>query len=285
VNRSNAANQQHRKLRRASSAASGFALCVALLFCCVAAPGAAPPRSFADFKPSAHGFRFTNSFSGSPLPSALASLGALAGAPTQFGLCGGMSSSAADYYLARREAPTLDKPPKQGTPLYQYLYQRQVASLGAGLAAAGNFADWMQRSEDGVLGTRHLTGAGLPAILADIELGKPVVLGLVHVGAADRRPIWENHQVLAFRASSRPAGTDLLIYDPNHPGNDAVIVHTEPVLVGTLLIPGAIDIRLPVIGRESQLQAAATATRPKREKVVRGFFAMPYGPVMPPDGL
>ena len=59
------------------------------------------PPSFTDFRPSRDGLRSWNSFSGSSLPI---DLGAAAetslGLPRRFGLCGGMSCAAADYFLA-----------------------------------------------------------------------------------------------------------------------------------------------------------------------------------------
>ena len=68
-----------------------------------------PPQqpSAKDFKPSVHGFHFRNNFSGSPLPSGLGFLNSLVSTPSQFGLCGGMSAAAADFFIAGREPPGL----------------------------------------------------------------------------------------------------------------------------------------------------------------------------------
>ncbi len=70
-------------------------------------PSPVPPppstRSFADFRPSLHGFRFTNHFTGSPLPFSLGGLEKHLNLPNDFGLCGGMSFAAADFFLAEIE--------------------------------------------------------------------------------------------------------------------------------------------------------------------------------------
>src|SRR4051812_37428544 len=92
-----------------------------------APPGA--PRSFADFRPSLHGFAFRNDFQGSPLPINLGSAERALKPPSHYGLCGGMSSAAADFYLAGCPIPIHATPPAHGTPLYTYLYTRQSASL------------------------------------------------------------------------------------------------------------------------------------------------------------
>lgn len=243
-------------------------------------------RSFAEFRPSQHGFRFRNAFSGSPLPKELNGLGLSLLAPSRYGLCGGMSFCAADYFAARRPIPSAEAIPAHGSALYERLYARQVESFD-GMSAPLMFADWMARPDDGPLGTRRLTLGTLPGIVAELELGRPVILGLVLTSAAKHEPLWENHQVLAYAARTRAgrggagAVTELRVYDPNHPGNDEVVVRCVPRVVGMAATPGAVTTAAPVLGLACTL-VAPQGDRPAREKAVRGLFAMRYEPAAPP---
>ena len=73
------------------------------------------------FLPSKHGFEFRNVFRGSPLPALLRNAesgplramraGVDAGLPTEYGLCGGMSLAAADFYLSRATPIQTTTPP------------------------------------------------------------------------------------------------------------------------------------------------------------------------------
>ena len=119
-------------------------------------------RSFAEFRPSQHGFAFTNDFKG----DALGGMGASLGMPSRFGLCGGMSFAAADYYLAAKAVPPDTRPPVQGTSLYNYIYARQAASNGFLGSMGIKFVEWMQLPDDEV---RRRTADELPAIAAALE--------------------------------------------------------------------------------------------------------------------
>lgn len=251
----------------------------------------APARSFESFRPSEHGFAFRNAFRGSPLPTGLgglAGVGASMGAPQTFGLCGGMSSAAADLFLAGAMPPTVAEPPAQGTPIYEYLYARQVASLGQGFAMVAKFAGWMRRSTDGPLGTRHLSLSEARSMVTALEQGRPVVIGLVLVRAGDGKPIWSNHQVLGY-AVRRGAGDRagdvpqaIRIYDPNFPRNDGVELRLKRQVVGRMGGIGPMAPSVPVVGVRVTLHAPALGDRPERTIPVRGMFAMPYEPAKPP---
>lgn len=227
------------------------------------APGGDGPRavrSFSEFRPSRDGFAFVNSFSGSSLPIDLGAAAEISlGLPRRFGLCGGMSSAAVDYFIAGAPVPASTRPPARGTPLYNYLYQRQTASMGPSGAMALKFLEWMRLPDDGPDGCRARTAAELPAIRVALERGEPVIIGLVLTSAARHQEPWNNHQVLAYAISSRTAAAapqEIRIYDPNFPGRDDVVIR----------ISG--DPGEPVCSRVAG----------RRETVVRGFFRMPYSP-------
>lgn len=247
----------------------------------------APPDRAA-FRPSTHGFGFRNSFTGSPLPVSLGKLDAALGVPQHYGLCGGMSAAAADFFLAGRPIPTGSEPPAKGTPLYSYIFQRQVDSLGTSLTFAKIFAEWMTLPDAGLGGTRARSIACLPILQDRLAQGDgwPAMLGLVLTSSKDRGKLWENHQVMAYSLTPGQGGLgfDVHIYDPNFPDNDGALIRIRPTVEGTTIAP-LCQTRtgtsiLPVVG------IACTRTAPgRRETPVRGMFVMPYEFNAPPGEL
>lgn len=242
-----------------------------------AGPGREPERSH-KFLPSLHGFQFRNSFPGYPPPFDIAGLPELPDVPTTYGLCGGMSFAAADFHKARRPIPEAKVAPASGNPLHDYLYERQLDSLGVAGAMIPVFATWMALPDDTLIGTQHLTFDELKEAVEKLKRGELVVLGLVYVSADTTLEIWKNHQVLAYECEVK--GDDLFtvrIYDPNHPGRDDVSLRGERVQVGTEFdfeefeeIP-AFGVKCIQIGPE------------KAQRSVRGFFVIPYEPEVPPE--
>jgi hypothetical protein len=235
------------------------------------------------FTPKHDGFAFKNLFKGSPLPAAIrdASTGPLAavrsgldaamGLPSEFGLCGGMVLAAADHYLAQVPVPDDAKAPEPGSQLYEYLYQRQADSMGELGVVALKFWRWMKlpdRSETGE-STAHLTGEELPAITERLKARQLVPIGLVLVSEKDGGHLWENHQVLGYGIREGEKGSvDLLIYDPNFPQDDKVVIRVTPVAH-----------KQRKSGREFECRRI---TGKGTTKIVRGFFALPYEPMVPP---
>lgn len=227
--------------------------------------------------PSEHGFRFVNRFTASPLPMLERTLGIRLDA---FGLCGGMSFAAADLFLASRPRPDADTPPPAGSPLYEYIYRRQIDSLG-GLAIQGaRFALWMDLPTGGIAGVRKRSFDELTAIRASLDAGVPVVLGLVYVSARDRRPAWNNHQVLAYAYEAGGDRISFRIYDPNYPGRDDVTIRADVRTEGGIDDPARPGAVVPILGLECRQWLGPRSLRP-----VRGLFAMPYTPADPPADL
>lgn len=260
------------------------------------------PPDIRTFRPSSNGFAFVNHFTGSPIPFSLGGLETRIGAPSTFGLCGGMSFAAADLFLAGKTPPTRDTPPFKNEPegggaWFSYIQSRQLTSLGPGLELATKFGRWMSLPDDGervdapLLGTRTMTMEELHAIRAALAEGRPVVLGLVfnrHAGNAGSNGRvgvpWENHQVLAYDAApavvAGKSGTTIRIYDPNYPKRDDVVIRCDCTITGTMLAGPWGGLRVPVLGVES-----ARCVGTQRPTAVRGVFAMPYEPARIPDGL
>ena len=231
------------------------------------------------FKPSVHGLKFVNNFPGYPLPFSIPNLPNLSEVGKSYGLCGGMSSAVYDFLLAGKPIPSTTTAPQQGSSLQQYLYRRQIDTFGALGEYIAKFAQWMVLPDDTILGTQKRTYDEFEEIRAQLDDSNAVVLGLVFVRGRESREIWKNHQVLAYDYSEISATTiDINIYDPNHPQRDDVIIRVERIPVGTTLIPGVPPRKRTVLGFNCIQKIA------DRDKDVRGFFAIPYVPVVPPVG-
>ncbi len=233
-----------------------------------------------EFKPSVHGFKFVNTFSGYPLPFSIPNLPNLSTVESSYGLCGGMSCAAYDLLLAGKSIPSITTAPAQGSTLHEYLYRRQVDTFGALGEYIAKFAQWMVLPDDTILGTQKRTYDEFEEIRAKLDDGNAVVLGLVYVSGSDSLKIWENHQVLAYGYSEVSDTTiDINIYDPNYPQRDDVVIRVERISVGTTFVPGVPPRKRTVLGFRCTQKVS------NRNQNVRGFFAMPYVPVAPPAGL
>ncbi|HEY9905320.1 MAG TPA: hypothetical protein V6D43_23310 [Candidatus Sericytochromatia bacterium] len=229
-----------------------------------------------EFKPSLHGFKFVNNFSGYPLPVSIPNLPHLSTVERAYGLCGGMSCAVYDFLLASRTIPSDTTAPAQGSALQQYLYRRQVDTFGALGEYIAKFAQWMVLPDDTILGTQKRTYDEFEEIRAKLDDGNAVVLGLVYVSGSNNLEIWNNHQVLAYGYSEASATTiDINIYDPNYPQRDDVAIRVERVPVGTTFVPGVPPRKRTVLGFKCMQRV------PEGNKDLRGFFAMPYVPVIP----
>ena len=109
-----------------------------------------------------------------------------------------------------------------------------------------------------------------------------VVLALIYVKAADIaglvQQIWNNHQVLAYGYTGTDTSIDVHVYDPNFPSRDDVVIHAERVQLGSTSSPNLGS--KPIFGFKC-LQKLGS----QNVKDVRGFFAMPFFAVAPPEGL
>jgi hypothetical protein len=233
-----------------------------------------------EFQPSVHGLKFANNFPGYPLPFSIPNLPSLSAVGTSYGLCGGMSCAVYDFLLVGRAIPLDTTAPAQGSSLHRYLYRRQVDTFGALGEHIVKFAQWMALPDDTILGTQKRTYDEFEEIHAKLDDGNAVILGLVYVSGSDSLEIWKNHQVLAYSYSELSATTiDINVYDPNYPQRDDIVIRVERIPVGTTLIPGVPRRKRTVLGFKCSQMIG------DRKQHVRGFFAMPYVPVMPPVEL
>ena len=226
------------------------------------------------FVPSVNGFQFPNRFPGYPLPFSIPFLPNGASVSSVYGLCGGMSSAAADLFLANRGVPAASEPPNRGTRLHRYLFRRAADTFDLGRSIA-RFAEWMALPEEGAVGTQRRTAQAFEAVRQRLGEKQLVVLGLVYdqgrsLSEVTQR-VWNNHQVLGYAYQSHSDGSfDVQIYDPNFPHADHMSLHLDAVTLDGTGLQGL---------RTVEMQAGQLV-RP-----VRGFFAMPYEPILPPEKL
>jgi hypothetical protein len=237
-----------------------------------------PPLGFI---PSQHGFKFVNRFSGYPFPFTVPQLPGLLEVPKGYGLCGGMSSAAADFLLSGRSFPPIASVPEAATPMHQYLFRRQIDSFGRLGDAVLKVARWTALPDGGKRGTYRRSYEEFWKVRARLDKSEPVVLALIYdranTPAEIIQNIWNNHQVLAFGYSQDPArNAAIYVYDPNYPGRDDVRLEAERVFV-----PFAQGDEKPGIWGFRTLQKVGE----KVVREVRGFFMMRYKPAEPPSRL
>jgi hypothetical protein len=171
------------------------------------------------FRATEHGFRFANCFSWDSVGHMQRWLVARAGIrllrlpASALGLCGGMCLAALDLYHAGRRVPTDEAPPAPESPLFRYLWRRQLDSYG-GLRVPLRVLAWMWRRDQHV---DRLTIAEFVRLQSRLSGGAPTPLVLVRTrGATDPTA---NHQVLALGYTWEPhtRRATIQIYDPNHP--------------------------------------------------------------------
>jgi hypothetical protein len=229
--------------------------------------------------PRKHAFSFPNSFQGYPLPFRMPAFPGIREVESIHGLCGGVSAAIYDYYLCGRSVPSTRGIPEKGTPLYKYLYKRQMQTYGSLGETIMKFCEWMLLPDQGINSIRHRTYRALEHIKEELDNHNAVLLGLVYVDWRNGFQIWLNHQVLAYRYTSDERGKTLLyISDPNYPQNHNVIIESDRVEIGRALVQGM----------RFEMQYGVTSSQwvnGHKVKDVRGFFPIPYAPVIPPHNL
>lgn len=227
------------------------------------------------FLPSLHGFAFPNNFPPITLPITLAGMSHLTRITGGYGLCGGMSAAASDYYLSGRQRPTRTDVPRVREKLHRYLFRRALDSFQMGESVL-RFAQWMALDDDGSNSVAKLTLTEVEKLRAALDQQRLVPIGLVISSGRGLKQlsndVWKNHQVLAYGYVENPDGSlDVRVYDPNAPGRDDVFLRVMP----SGQFPGAPEGGVKCTPLNLRIHPAR----------VRGFFLMPYEPVEPPENL
>lgn len=166
-----------------------------------------------DFSPRRHGFHFVNAFTNPVIT--IPGVGTL----NTYGLCGGMSFASLDYYHAPRPVPThvgADFGTAAGVPpvggrLYQYLYDRQLASFNplVNLNAAKFITMLLPVGRSAFEATVQ---DEWPLVMQAIDAGTPVPIGLL----ANSVDPTQSHQVVAIGYDNGDVQR-IYIYDCNYP--------------------------------------------------------------------
>jgi hypothetical protein len=223
------------------------------------------------FLPSLHGLPFPNAFPPGPtlhlgpLDPRLVGIG-----DASAGLCGGMALTARDLWAAGLRAPAGDGgPPANGSPRFRALVRRQVESLDW-MRVPLRYLDLQALRPDPPRGIAALldrepprVGSVLrewPRIRAEIDGGRPSVVGLVRVAGCSPWSLTGNHQVLAWRWEAQDGRIGIGVYDPNHPGGDDVELRVEIA-------------ELPGAPWRARIRLSQSTGEP-----LLGFFRQPYPP-------
>lgn len=223
------------------------------------------------FLPSTHGLRFKNDW-----PKAAAFKVDVLGqqipvGDASKGLCGGMVFAVRDLFRLGRPVPADTTAPASG-PLYEYIGQRLKDSfflpngplryLDLMAAPDGDrswpLIGWLLKKRTRGVAWRTINDA-LPEVIAALQRGDLVCLGLVCTRSASPLDLGENHQVLAYRIVRDGADVRVWVYDPNRPLRDDVVLHLST----------ADPTRATVIDFEHG------------SVDVRAFFVTPYTPATP----
>lgn len=178
------------------------------------------------FLPSSHGFRFANAWPRSPAWTLDLGLLQIGIGDVGRGLCGGMAFGARDRFEQGRTGAADPAPPSPGSDLFREMVDRQWASFGRLLTVPLRF--WLSSA----FGTdrdrlQATVRQAWPAIRAEIDAGRPAMVGLVREAGLNPLAVGMGHQVVAYRYDVAAERIRLGVYDPNHPGDDSVEVGVE----------------------------------------------------------
>ena len=208
-----------------------------------------PSNAVPGFLPSRYGFRFRNQWPSNP--ARIVALGPIRIpiGDTGRGLCGGMAFAARDRFARDEPAPPDDHPPDPGTLLFKEIVDRQFDSFGRLFVVPLRF--WLASAGSQAGRDRATIREAWPAIRADIDAGRPSMVGLVRLASWNLVALGLGHQVVAYRYVETASALEIGIYDPNHPGlEDATITvvrhddatiemrqSTGEALIGLLALP------------------------------------------------
>jgi hypothetical protein len=217
-----------------------------------ATPGPASVR-VGDFRPRVHGFHFRNAFAPEPIRTfKLGNVATLDVGDAANGLCGGMSTTVRDLFVASVLPPPDQAPPGHGDPRFDYLVERQIASFeGADVPLRFYklmnpflpdrepfWAPWLGALRiDRHSRTWVMVNVEWPAIRRELDGGELALLGLVKTIDRDPAKLGRNHQVVAYGYDLAGSVVTLRIYDPNLPDDEDVTLRFDTADAGGSMTP------------------------------------------------
>ena len=184
------------------------------------------------FVPSRHGFGFANRWPAGPAREWRLGLVQLGIGDVSRGLCGGMAFAARDRFERGHVAPVDAHAPAAGSELFREIVDRQFDSFGTLWTVPLRF--WLAALGGQARRDRETVRVAWPAIRADIDGGRPSMLGLVRSATVNPLALDLGHQVVGYRYDETPSRVSIGVYDPNHPGDDTVTLGFEIAPGGAL---------------------------------------------------
>lgn len=215
-------------------------------------------RSVGNFRPSLHGFHFSNHWGDMPvvtigrlwnalreaMPGAARDLLGIVRVDDDWlpitssdqGMCGGMVFAAMDYWNGGELPPATNRPPGHvDDPLFPHVRDRLLASFdvdGSGHRWLGYSSPHYPNGDEGVIQFAGLARGRSwvtyrdewPRIRDDIDHGRLSPVGLIQTTTLD---IGANHQVLAYAYQQSGQHVQLWIYDPNLPDDDDITLNFD----------------------------------------------------------
>jgi hypothetical protein len=178
------------------------------------------------FLPSRHGFRFANSWPRSVARRWHVGMVELGIGDVSRGLCGGMVFAARDRFDRGEPGATEAQAPSPETALFTEIVDRQFDSFGTLYVVPFRF--WLSSALGNAASRGRETAASAwPAIRAEIDAGRPAMIGLVREAGWNPLAVGMGHQVAGYRYETTPDRVSIGVYDPNHPGRDDVEILFE----------------------------------------------------------
>ena len=184
------------------------------------------------FRPSVHGFHFSNRYPPGPtlrigfIDPRLVGIG-----DAEAGLCGGMSWYVRERFEAGLPIPADTAAPDNGSPLFRAIVRRQVMSVDW---LRGPLRFWRAATMSPDALARRTREIELPKIRASIDAGRLPLVGLIRHHGWSPFDLSKDHQVLAYGYETDPGSgnTTLRLYDPNWPDRDDVAVTVSAGAMG-----------------------------------------------------
>lgn len=231
-----------------------------------------------DYSPELYAFRFPNAFvnriwSGRIPP--------FIGRNVEFttsGRCGGMAFASLDFFHLRAPVPPLSTEdlspslvPADGHPLADYIYTRQLHSMLTTVRGLRDGLRYIRWSSYSAATIAAKTSVEERKVIASLDRGQPVVLGLIKATSRKLSAQGVNHQVVCYGYRTNASGrVEFYVYDPNDPFRPSSKNHQSGVLRQS-------DDTQSGFAYEEQLS--------RRIDSWRGFFVVGYRPHRPSSAL
>lgn len=232
------------------------------------------------FSPQRYAFRFPNAFVNHIRSGLIQPFIGRKVALTTAGRCGGMAFASLDFYHLETPVPTVSTQdfapslvPADGHPLADYIFTRQLHSMLTTVRGVRDGLRYLRWSGYSATTIAAKTTIEEQKVIASLDRGQPVVLGLIKATSRKLRAQAVNHQVVCYgyciNSAGRPA---FFVYDPNDPFRESSNDYRPGMLQ-------RVDDDVDQSGFVYQERLSHRTDR------WRGFFVVDYRPQQPDPSL